>query len=68
MPATKTATKTSPLKEAQTALDDAIEQFTYWRRQAVTRTNPIAISEAKARQAAWQTTVEARRQRVISLS
>lgn len=54
------ATTTAQPCHRRRALTEAMEELQYWRRQAAIRTHPQGITEAKARVAAWKTTVAQR--------
>ena len=49
-------------KALQTAVYDALESLSYYRRQVVVRTYPAAILQAKGVVAAWETTLAARQE------
>jgi hypothetical protein len=47
-------------KTLEADMNEAKENHQYWRRQAAIRTDPAGIREARVRQAAWKTTLDAR--------
>jgi hypothetical protein len=60
-------TKQTLRQQAQAERDYAAEQHVYWRRQAAIRSQPGAITEAKALQAAWKYNLAQRQAKLDSI-